>query len=101
MRQNLAFSGEILVILVPLAATGILGLATVVAAHELAEVVVIPNGVRAGGRRLLSRPGEPAAAAASESTTQPLATPKLTNERRTLSSLWAAEMRAPSIPVER
>jgi hypothetical protein len=40
--------------LVPLAASGVLGLAAVVLVHELAEVVVIANGVRAGrvGRRL-------------------------------------------------
>jgi cation-transporting ATPase G len=36
---------------VPLAAFGVLGLAAVVAVHELAEVVVILNGVRAGSRR--------------------------------------------------
>ncbi len=54
MRQNLALSGAILVVLVPLAGFGILGLAAVVAAHELAEVVVIANGVRAGRRK---RPG--------------------------------------------
>ncbi|MEX2500971.1 MAG: HAD-IC family P-type ATPase, partial [Trueperaceae bacterium] len=51
MLQNLALSGGILLALVPLAATGVLGLATVVLAHELAEVVVIANGVRAGRRR--------------------------------------------------
>jgi cation-transporting P-type ATPase G len=50
MRQNLFLSGSILVVLVPLAATGILGLAAVVAVHELAEVVVIANGIRAGRR---------------------------------------------------
>ncbi len=60
MRQNLALSAAILVTLVPLAATGVLGLAAVVAAHELAEVVVIANGVRAGRRR----PGDPAVARA-------------------------------------
>jgi cation-transporting ATPase G len=51
MRQNLALSGGILLALVPLAATGTLGLAAVVAVHELAEIVVIANGVRAGRRR--------------------------------------------------
>ena len=51
MAQNLALSGAILVTLVPLAATGALRLAAVVAVHELAEVVVIANGVRAGRRR--------------------------------------------------
>lgn len=50
MRQNLFLSGSILVVLVPLAAAGVLGLAAVVAIHELAEVVVIANGVRAGRR---------------------------------------------------
>ena len=54
MLQNLVLSGAIIVALVPLAATGVLGLAAVVLVHELAEVVVIANGVRAGrvGRRL-------------------------------------------------
>lgn len=48
MKQNLALSGLILATLIPLAATGVLGLAAVVATHELAEVLVIANGVRAG-----------------------------------------------------
>ena len=48
MRQNLLLSGGILLTLIPLAAAGVLGLAAVVAVHELAEVVVIANGVRAG-----------------------------------------------------
>ncbi len=48
MRQNLILSGAILVVLVPLAAFGVLGLAAVVATHELAEVLVIANGLRAG-----------------------------------------------------
>ncbi|HEV2061011.1 MAG TPA: cation-translocating P-type ATPase [Solirubrobacteraceae bacterium] len=51
MRQNLLLSGAILLTLIPLAAAGALGLAAVVAIHELAEVVVIANGVRAGRRR--------------------------------------------------
>jgi len=51
MRQNLALSGLILAVLIPLAATGALGLAAVVATHELAEVVVIANGIRAGRRQ--------------------------------------------------
>jgi cation-transporting ATPase G len=52
MRQNLALSGLILAMLIPLAATGVLSLAAVVATHELAEVFVIANGVRAGRRTL-------------------------------------------------
>jgi len=61
MRQNLALSGLILTVLVPLAATGALGLAAVVATHELAEVVVIANGIRAGRRQppTGSRPSQP------------------------------------------
>jgi cation-transporting ATPase G len=51
MRQNLALSGLIIAVLIPLAALGVLGLAAVVATHELAEVVVIANGVRAGRAR--------------------------------------------------
>ncbi|MBN9622967.1 MAG: cadmium-translocating P-type ATPase [Actinobacteria bacterium] len=51
MRQNLFLSGGILLTLIPLAAIGVLGLAAVVAIHELAEVVVIANGVRAGRRK--------------------------------------------------
>lgn len=51
--QNLLLSGAILITLVPLAATGVLGLATVVATHELAEVLVIANGIRAGRRTRL------------------------------------------------
>ncbi|WP_425336734.1 heavy metal translocating P-type ATPase [Streptomyces profundus] len=50
LTQNLLLSGAILVALVPLAATGTLGLTAVVAAHELAEVLVIANGIRAGRR---------------------------------------------------
>ena len=53
MRQNLALSGLILAVLIPLAAFGVLGLAAVVATHELAEVFVIANGVRAGRRTRL------------------------------------------------
>lgn len=47
MYQNVAMSAAILAVLVPLAAFGVLGLAVVVAAHEIAEVFVIANGVRA------------------------------------------------------
>ena len=47
MRQNLILSGAILVTLIPLAAVGALGLATVVLVHEVAEIVVIANGLRA------------------------------------------------------
>lgn len=52
MAQNLALSAVILIALVPLAATGMLGLAAVVATHELAELIVIANGLRASRRKV-------------------------------------------------
>ncbi|WP_296369004.1 MULTISPECIES: cation-translocating P-type ATPase [unclassified Pseudonocardia] len=64
MIQNLAMSGLILLTLVPLAAFGVLGLAAVVASHELAEVLVIANGVRAGRRGRLTLPEDTARPAA-------------------------------------
>ena len=51
MLQNIGLSAAIVLALVPLAALGVLGLATVVFIHELAEVFVIGNGVRAGRLR--------------------------------------------------
>ncbi|MFZ5871918.1 MAG: HAD-IC family P-type ATPase, partial [Actinomycetota bacterium] len=48
MLQNVALSLAIVTVLMPLALFGILGLAAVVLVHEVAEVVVIANGVRAG-----------------------------------------------------
>ncbi|GFJ93478.1 hypothetical protein Prum_071200 [Phytohabitans rumicis] len=47
MLQNVGLSMLIIGALIPLAAVGVLGLATVVFIHELAEVVVIANAVRA------------------------------------------------------
>ena len=48
MRQNVGLSLALIAVLIPLAVAGVLGLAAVVLVHELAEVVVIANGVRAG-----------------------------------------------------
>ena len=48
MLQNVGLSVGLIVVLMPLALFGILGLAAVVLVHELAEIVVIANGVRAG-----------------------------------------------------
>lgn len=48
MLQNVGLSLGLITVLIPLALTGMLGLAAVVAVHELAEIVVIANGVRAG-----------------------------------------------------
>lgn len=46
MLQNIGFSLVIIVALLPLAFFGALGLAAVVAVHEVAEVAVILNGLR-------------------------------------------------------
>lgn len=45
--QNLVLSGVIIAFLVPLAGAGLLGLGAVVAIHEIAEIGVIGNGLRA------------------------------------------------------
>ncbi|WP_277497658.1 MULTISPECIES: hypothetical protein [unclassified Nocardioides] len=47
MTGNIVMALAIIVVLVPLALLGVLGLAGVVLVHELAEVLVILNGVRA------------------------------------------------------
>ncbi|MGO1050218.1 heavy metal translocating P-type ATPase [Crossiella sp. CA198] len=53
MLQNVGLSLAIIGVLIPLAAFGVLGLATVVFVHELAEVLVILNAIRAArGTRL-------------------------------------------------
>ncbi|WP_198659215.1 cation-translocating P-type ATPase [Nocardiopsis sp. FIRDI 009] len=66
MLQSLVLSAGILLVLVPLSAFGVLGLAAVILIHELAEVLVIANGVRAGRRT----PAAPAAATAREASEQ-------------------------------
>ena len=48
MLQNVVASLVLIAVLIPLALFGVLGLAAVVLVHEVAEVVVIANGVRAG-----------------------------------------------------
>ena len=55
MIQNLALSGLIIGVLMPVAAFGLLGLGAVVAIHEAAEILVIANGLRA--RRTTHRHG--------------------------------------------
>ncbi len=47
MLQNVGLSLAIIGVLIPLAAFGVLGLATVVLVHETAEVLVILNAIRA------------------------------------------------------
>jgi cation-transporting ATPase G len=51
MTGNIALALAIIVILFPLALVGMLGLAAVVRVHEIAEVVVILNGIRAARAR--------------------------------------------------
>ncbi|WP_078057175.1 heavy metal translocating P-type ATPase [Corynebacterium provencense] len=51
MTGNIVLALAIIVILFPLALAGVLGLAAVVLVHEIAEVVVIANGLRAAGDR--------------------------------------------------
>ena len=59
INQNIILSLAIIVVLLPLAITGILGLAAVVLVHEAAEVFVILNGLRAARIRQLERPPSP------------------------------------------
>lgn len=56
MLQNVGLSLAIVVTLLPLALLGVLGLAAVVLVHELAEVLVIANGVRAARTHALEGP---------------------------------------------
>ncbi len=58
MNQNIVLSLLIIVVLPPLAITGVLGLAAVVLIHEVAEVIVILNGLRAA-RTKSSRASRP------------------------------------------
>jgi Cd2+/Zn2+-exporting ATPase/cation-transporting ATPase G len=64
MLQNVGLSLLLIAILIPLALLGLLGLAAVVLIHELAEIVVIANGVRAGriSRKTALRAAKPAPA---------------------------------------
>lgn len=62
INQNIVLSLAIITVLLPLALTGVLGLAAVVLVHEVAEVVVIGNGLRAARSRR-STPGLTASAA--------------------------------------
>lgn len=53
MLQNVVLSLVLIAVLIPLALAGVLGLAAVVLAHEVSEVFVIANGVRAGRSKAL------------------------------------------------
>ncbi|SPX89399.1 heavy metal translocating P-type ATPase [Mycolicibacterium chubuense] len=73
MLQNVALSLGLIVVLMPLALFGVLGLAAVVLVHELAEIVVIANGVRAGRTTPLA--GAPTDPAASPTRAAPVGAP--------------------------
>ncbi|MEV6135915.1 cation-translocating P-type ATPase [Nocardia sp. NPDC051990] len=64
MLQNVGLSLVVITALMPLALFGALGLAAVVLVHEVAEIVIIANGVRAGRVRPLVAPGPAAQATA-------------------------------------
>lgn len=55
MSINIALALAIIIVLFPLALFGVLGLAGVVLVHEVAELIVILNGVRAARRRGIAR----------------------------------------------
>lgn len=55
MTANIALALAIIIVLFPLALFGVLGLAGVVLVHEIAELIVIANGVRAARRPALAR----------------------------------------------
>ena len=48
--QNIVFSIAILVVMIPLAVAGILGVAATVLVHEASELLAVANGLRAGYR---------------------------------------------------
>jgi cation-transporting ATPase G len=55
MTANIALALAIIIVLFPLALFGVLGLAGVVLVHEIAELIVIANGVRAARRPAFAR----------------------------------------------
>ncbi|WP_347125449.1 cation-translocating P-type ATPase [Microbacterium sp. SY138] len=59
MTWNIGLALAIIVVLFPLALFGVLGLAGVVLVHEIAEVLVILNGVRAARRPSVARKLDP------------------------------------------
>ena len=65
MTGNIALALAIIIVLFPLALFGVLGLAAVVLVHEVAEVIVILNGIRAA--RAKRRPLPPAPSEADSS----------------------------------
>ncbi|WP_430786587.1 heavy metal translocating P-type ATPase [Actinoplanes sp. G11-F43] len=70
MTGNIGLALAIIVVLFPLALSGVLGLAQVVLVHEVAEVFVILNGVRAARSRRRAGP-DSTSASTSASAAQP------------------------------
>ncbi len=68
MLQNVGLSLAIITVLMPLALFGVLGLAAVVLVHEVAEVFVIANGIRAGRTRQLTTTASAPTRASAEAT---------------------------------
>jgi heavy metal translocating P-type ATPase len=56
-RQNIVLSLSVLVVMIPLALLGVLGVAMTVAIHEAAELLAVANGLRAGRINLGHKPG--------------------------------------------
>ncbi|MBI8999850.1 cadmium-translocating P-type ATPase [Corynebacterium sp. CCM 9185] len=55
MNQNIALALAVILVLPPLALTGVLGLAMIVFIHEVAEIVIIINGLRASRTAVSTR----------------------------------------------
>lgn len=55
--QNIVLSLTVLVVMIPLALLGVLGVAMTVAVHEAAELLAVANGLRAGRINLGNKPG--------------------------------------------
>ena len=72
MTGNIALALAIIVVLFPLALFGVLGLAAVVLVHEVAEVIVILNGIRAA--RSTRRPLPPSTHGSVASSNDPVST---------------------------
>lgn len=68
MTGNIALALAIIVVLLPLALFGVLGLAAVVLVHEVAELVVILNGIRAARARRRPLPPVPSEGTSSTAT---------------------------------
>ncbi|MEW6474804.1 MAG: cation-translocating P-type ATPase [Actinomycetota bacterium] len=76
VRQGMMLSSAIMAVLLPLAVTGSVRLAAAVLAHELAGVLIIVNGLRAGRRvELGRRPGDAPAVRGERHHRQPVLTP--------------------------